>query len=72
MRIVGALFFAGVMLGAGGCADIPKYDLAPAIEFAGIDQFDSQDRLGNSVKLVRITLAFEDGDGDLGEDPQSE
>ena len=72
MRTVGTLVFAGIVLMAGGCADIPKYDLSPAIEFAGIDQFDSEDALGNPVKLVRITLAFEDGDGDLGEDPQSE
>lgn len=72
MRIIGVLLFTGIRLTASGCLDIPKYDPTPAIEFAGIDQFDSEDRLGNAVKMVRITLEFEDGDGDLGEDPQSE
>ncbi len=72
MRTAGYLLFIGVMLLTGSCVDIPKYDPAPAIEFIGIDKFDSQDRLGNPIKLVRITLSFEDGDGDLGENIQSE
>lgn len=72
MRIAGSLLFIGVMLLTGSCVDIPKYDPTPAIEFVGIDKFDSQDKLGNPMKLVRITLSFEDGDGDLGEDIQSE
>lgn len=72
MRKFGCILFAGVMLATAGCVDIPKYDFTPAIEFVGIDKFDGQDRLGNPIKLVRITVSFEDGDGDLGEDVQSE
>lgn len=72
MRIAGIPLLAGIMLVAGSCVDIPKYDHAPRIEFVGIDKFDSEDKLGNPIKLVRITVSFEDGDGDLGEDIQSE
>lgn len=72
MRTIGAVLFFGVMLLTGSCVDIPKYDPTPSIEFVGIDLFDSEDKLGNPIKLLRITLSFEDGDGDLGEDAQSE
>ncbi len=72
MRFPGLILFIGIMLSTVSCVDIPKYDPTPAIEFVGIDKFDSQDKLGNPMKLVRITLSFEDGDGDLGEDIQSE
>jgi len=72
MRKAGILLLTGIMFVMGGCVDIPKYDNAPRIEFVGIDKFDSEDRLGNPIKLVRITLSFEDGDGDLGEDIQNE
>lgn len=71
MRIPGAILFVGVMLMTGSCVDIPKYDLSPKIEFVGIDKFVVDDDWGKKTQ-VRVTLSFEDGDGDLGEDAQSE
>lgn len=67
MRTFRTLLFATVILMAWGCVDMPKYDLTPAIKFVGIDKYDANDSLGNQITNVRITLSFEDGDGDLGE-----
>ncbi len=62
---------AGLLVGLVACVDIPKYDNTPAIAFVGLDKFDMQDPdLGNKFTRVRITLSFEDGDGDLGENIQ--
>jgi hypothetical protein len=71
MRIPGAFLFIGAMLMTVSCVDIPKYDFKPKIEFVGIDKFVVSDEWGDKTQ-VRITLSFEDGDGDLGEDAQSD
>jgi len=72
MRSACIAFLSALTFLASSCVEIPKYDNAPAILFAGIDKFDAADLIGNKTERVRITISFEDGDGDLGENRQDE
>lgn len=61
-----------VALFAFSCTKIESLSEIPFIEYRSFQIFDTIDPLGNQVKGGRLTLYFEDGDGDIGIPPNEE
>lgn len=61
--------FAGLMLSS--CFDDPEFPDEPRITFESL-RYVSQDVSGAPVDSLILTIGFEDGDGDLGLDPDED
>jgi hypothetical protein len=61
-----------ILLSIISCGKIEKLPPEPSIKFRSFEVFDSTDILGNIDKGGRLSFYFEDGDGDLGMDSNSD
>lgn len=62
------------VIALSGCVDIPDFSNTPTIYYNGISQFTEIDTLDvgtvQRYETVILSVRFEDGDGDLGENVQ--
>lgn len=62
------LYIIAVILAStlASCFSPPEFDDTPAIEYRGISGERTTDPLGNRQDSITVTIAFKDGDGNLG------
>ena len=69
MKFQVILFFVSA-IALASCVDIPDFSDTPKIYYNGISQSTETDSSGKKIREnVVITIDFEDGDGDLGANP---
>ena len=59
-----------MLFGSMGCTDAPNFSETPFIEFIGMSKDTMLQGLNEQDSLV-VFIHFEDGDGDIGNDPMS-
>jgi hypothetical protein len=64
MRTVYKISCIPLLLAA--CNPAPDFDSVPRIEYVGVTQTTVTDERGQKEDKIAVTLAFEDGEGDLG------
>jgi len=63
-----ALLGSGLALGLSSCLKEPEYSTTPAISFNSVrvNRYTPANRGEQAIDTVRVTINYQDGDGDLG------
>ena len=68
-RVFSISLIISLLIFSYGCIEIEKLPPQPRVEFRSFTVLDTTDLLGNVTKAGKLTFYFEDGDGDVGLDP---
>ncbi|MGL4629878.1 MAG: hypothetical protein ACRCVT_01635 [Leadbetterella sp.] len=71
IRLLALIFFTFCTFGPISCVKEPDFELTPKISFNKIERFIRLDQFTAAKKdSIMVSINFEDGDGDLGIDPE--